>query len=491
MEWILQNTLKRKVITFVSVILLCFLSGFIYTFFVTSSITDQVDRMFTTSQELKVMRETMTEFENTVDNYLATKSSDSFVQYLNLSSTLNQISNKYAYGKSLNSAYLQLQNISSMLGAYTEIADEAVAYKRGRNTEKYLESFAELLLVGEQIDRKVEAVQSWDFSLNLQTHQALSKQLVTIRLGLVSMTVLLIILSVLFVISFSRNVTRPIAELSSRVEEISRGHYVLEPSEEVYFKEASVLEAAFINMAVNIKRYIEELKDKVETENQLRRSETEKLRMENLLNQAELMALQSQINPHFLFNTLNAGLQLATIENANRTSLFLEDLSDMFRYNIQKLDNQVTVKDEFRNAHNYYDIMKVRFGEALEFEFELDHEVEDVTMPPLILQPLIENALIHGFKSQMTAGVIRVKAYPDQNWVLLVVEDNGDGIQEDVLEELNRKTFSKTPKGGHTTGLGLENVYERLKHYYQNKCEMTFESVYGQYTKVILKIPGG
>lgn len=490
MEWLTQNTLKKKVITFVLVILLCFLSGFFYTFYITSKITDQIDQMFTTSLELKQMREVMTNFENSVDNYLATKSSDSFVQYLNYSNELQRTSEKYAFGKSQNSAYLQLQNISSMLKDYTDKAGEAIEFKRARNTEKYLQSFAELLTIGSHIDNKVSDVQSWDFAINLENHLVLSEQMVTIRWGLITMIFLLIVLSVLFVFSFSREVTKPISELSERVEDISKGKYTLKRTDDVYFKEASVLESAFVDMAQNIKVYIEELKDKVETENQLRKSETEKLKMENMLNQAELMALQSQINPHFLFNTLNAGLQLAIIEDAPRTSKFMEDLSDMFRYNIQRLDNEVTIKDEFENAMNYYDIMKVRFGKSLTFEFDLEDSVKDVKMPPLILQPLIENALIHGFKSQMRDGRIVVRAKMTEDQVELSVEDNGDGMDSAVLEALNSKRFSQSVRReGHTTGLGLGNVYERLRHYYRGECAMHFESALDQYSKVVLNIP--
>jgi sensor histidine kinase YesM len=186
-------------------------------------------------------------------------------------------------------------------------------------------------------------------------------------------------------------------------------------------------------MAHNINQYINELEGKVETENKLRISETEKLKMQNLLRQAEIMALQSQINPHFLFNTLNAGMQLAYIEGADRTAAFLDHLGKLFRYNIQRLDKLVTLGDEIDNAKNYYALMKVRFGESLHMQFEVDEQACSAGMPPIILQPIIENALIHGFEQKTTEGRIDIAVRRDGDFAVITIEDNGEGMDASTL----------------------------------------------------------
>lgn len=487
---LLHNTLKRKVFIFMLVILLCFLTGFVYTFYVTFKVNKQINQMFTTSIMLNQMNSEMDQFETYLESYLASKNSDSFVQYLNYYNLLADRATKIQNTESIYASSLQMQNIGKLLSAYLDTSENAIEYKRGRNTEAYLASYSKLLKISSYIDLKVSSLEQKDFKLNLQNYMILTEKFNDIQISLIVIVALLIILSVLFVFTFSKNVTGPIEALSKQAEDIAKGKYHFEREKGNHFREAELLRDTFYDMASHIQEYISELRDKVETENKLRLSETEKLKMQNSLNQAELMALQSQINPHFLFNTLNAGVQLAIIEDAERTGNFLEVLSTLFRYNIQSLQNKVRLVDEFSNAEKYYALMQVRFGTQFKFTFDLEACVSDIEMPPLILQPLLENALIHGFRNKTEAGIIEIKAYQVPEYVMIEITDNGEGISQTDLEKLNRGDFRKmSERGGHTTGLGLGNVYDRLKHFFETDGIMTFESVINEYTRVIIKLP--
>lgn len=385
---------------------------------------------------------------------------------------------------------LQLTNISKLLEAYLEAAKEATDYKRARNTELYLEKFSEMLTIRAYIDEKVDQILKWDYDMTLISYMALSEKIRSIQIGLVTMTFLLITLSVLFVYTFSTQVTRPIVALSSRALAISEGRYDGATDKVRGFKEAKVLEHTFDVMTQNIKRYIEELRDKVVTENRLRLSEIEKLKMKNLLNEAELMALQSQINPHFLFNTLNAGLQLAIIEDAERTSVFIENLSGLFRYNIQPLTNKVTLKDEVANVKQYAALMKVRYGDGIVFDFAIEKITENVRMSPLILQPLIENAIIHGFSEKLSNRKIEVSAFRKDAFTHIIVEDNGKGIPDFMIEAFNQGAFTGHKKAkSHTTGLGLGNVFERITHL-GGELKFTSESHQGTRVEIIFPVGG-
>ncbi len=486
----LSNTLKRKVFTFILVILLCFLSGFVYTFYVTFKVNSQINQMFTTSIILNEMKEDMNQFETYLEAYLASKDSDSFVQYLDYYNKLGDLVKEVSSADSPYASSLQMQNIGKLLRAYLEQSETAIEFKRGRNTEGYLASYSELLKTSSYIDLKVTHLENSDFKVNLENYMQLTAQFEEIQVSLVAIVALLIVLSILFVFTFSTNVTRPIEELSRQAENIASGIYQFDRVKGNHFREAELLRDTFYDMGTHIQEYIAELKDKVDTENKLRLSETEKLRMQNSLNQAELMALQAQINPHFLFNTLNAGMQLAIIEDAERTSNFLEDLSSLFRYNIQSLQNKVKLSDEFENARRYYELMRVRFGNQFNFTFELDAEVQDVEMPPLILQPILENALIHGFRNKTENGNISIKAYLAQQSVIIEITDNGEGISKIDLEKLNAGDFRKmSDNGGHTTGLGLGNVFERLRHFFDTPNIMQFDSRLDTYTKVTITLP--
>jgi sensor histidine kinase YesM len=457
---------------------------------VTFKVNGQINEMFTTSIMLKEMKSDMAEFESNLELYLASKSSDNFVQYLDyytqLSDVVDMVENEASpYAKSL-----QMNNISKLLTSYLEISEKAIEYKRGRNTEAYLTAYSDLLKISGFIDMKVAHLEEVDFGVNLENYQQLTKQFEEIQMNVALIVILLIVLSVLFVFTFSTNVTSPIVELSRQAEDISKGIYRVERVKGNHFKEAELLKDTFYEMASHIQEYISELEDKVDTENKLRVSETEKLKMQNSLNEAELMALQSQINPHFLFNTLNAGMQLAIIEDAERTGRFLEVLSSLFRYNIQSLQNKVTLRDEFDNAQKYYELMRVRFGSQIVFDFELDENAALIEMPPLILQPIIENALIHGFKNKMETGHIQIVASVEGDFVRIEIVDNGEGIKISDLHRLNEGDFRKmSERGGHTTGLGLGNVYERLKHFFSVDHIMHFDSEPKHFTKVVITLP--
>jgi len=486
----LRNTLKRKVLSFILVILLCFLSGFVYTFYVTFKVNEQINQMFTTSIVLNAMKDDMDQFETHLEAYLASKDSDSFVQYLDDYNKLNDLVNAVQVDGGPYTSSLQMQNIGKLLSKYLDQSELAIEYKRGRNTEGYLAAFSDLLKTSYYIDFKVVHLENSDFKTNLENYMQLTAQFKDIQVSLVAIVTLLIALSFLFVFTFSTNVTRPIEELSRQAENIASGIYQFERVKGNHFTEAELLKDAFYDMATHIQDYIGELKDKVDTENKLRLSETEKLRMQNSLNQAELMALQAQINPHFLFNTLNAGMQLAIIEDAERTGNFLEDLSSLFRYNIQSLHNKVRLMDEFENARRYYELMRVRFGNQFNFKFALEDDVENIEMPPLILQPIIENALIHGFKNKTENGTISIVAYSSPQEVIIEITDNGEGITQSDLEKLNLGDFANmSDNGGHTTGLGLGNVFERLKHFFDAPNLMRFESQMDTYTKVTITLP--
>ncbi|OJV66689.1 MAG: hypothetical protein BGO41_04505 [Clostridiales bacterium 38-18] len=489
-DLLMHNTLKRKVFSFILVIMLCFLTGFLYTFYVTYKVNQEINQMFTTSILLNEMNTEMDSFETNLESYLASKNSDSFVLYLDLYNKLNDKAKRIEDDESVYSTNLQMQNIGMLLSAYLDVSEDAIEFKRGRNTEGYLASYSQLLKISSYIDLKVSILERMDFKVNLQNYMQLSEQFKDIQLNLVAIVMLLIVLSILFVFTFSKNVTGPIEALSRQAEDIAKGKYDFEPEQGNHFREAELLRDTFYDMASHIQEYINELRDKVETENKLRVSETEKLKMQNSLNQAELMALQSQINPHFLFNTLNAGVQLAIIEDAERTGNFLEVLSKLFRYNIQSLQNKVRLCDEFDNAEKYYELMKVRFKDQFTFKFELDPEVREIEMPPLILQPLLENALIHGFRNKTETGNMMIWAYPDEEAVIIEIWDDGEGIEKDELERLNSGDFRKvSERHGHTTGLGLGNVYDRLKHFFNTDQIMRFESEKDKYTRVIIKLP--
>ena len=187
---------------------------------------------------------------------------------------------------------------------------------------------------------------------------------------------------------------------------------------------------AFNKMKGSIRNYIQALHSKAEMEAELMEKEMQNLKMQTLLNNAQLQSLQSQINPHFLFNTLNAGVQLSMLEEADKTTYFLENVAAVFRYNVRGLNQEVTLKDEINSVRAYLDLMKVRFGDAVKvIENIEDSEMLDMSMPPLILQPIVENSCIHGIGEKEGGGTISISICKTAEYGIIKIEDNGSNMQ--------------------------------------------------------------
>lgn len=228
----------------------------------------------------------------------------------------------------------------------------------------------------------ISRIRELEFTRNLQDYLQLSRRIEVLKGVFIAMTGVIVALSIVFIYDFTHRLTDPIEQLSDYAAAISQGNYSLPVAVTGAYREADLLSGTLSDMARSIKNNIDILQERAEMENRLRMSEIENLKMQNLLKNAEYTALQSQINPHFLFNTLNAGTQLANLEDAEKTGEFMENLATMFRYNIQRLDNTVTLEEELESVRNYCRLMQVRFADMIRFEFDVEGPVRQVKMPP-------------------------------------------------------------------------------------------------------------
>lgn len=491
MRFMKGDNIRQRVTFFTFILLMSLITGYVSFFFITLEFSKNFNAMFNRSLELKSMARTLETFEYHLETYLNTKDSDSFIAYLDQYNILEAQRESFNEGLSYDENQLLVNNISNILDTYLEKSQKAIEYKRARNTGKYIETFNDVKRLSGYINETINKINALEFSDNLQDYVVMSERIEDLKVAFMLMTVAIVVLSIVFIYDFTKKITAPIEALSDYAMEISKGNYDLPDTRQEYYQEAELLANTFSDMSKSIKNYISELKGKVETENKLRLTETENLKIQNLLKQAELTALQSQINPHFLFNTLNAGVQLANLEDAERTSEFLDNLSNMFRYNIQSLENTVTVKDEMRNVQNYYHLMRVRFGDYLQLHLNVDESVMDLTMPPLILQPIIENSLIHGFEDKEDTGIVEVNVEKEEYGAKITIKDNGQGISPEQIQKLIANKFdteNDENHKGHTTGLGLSNVYQRLENFYGSKDVLEMASNVGEYTQITVHI---
>jgi two-component system LytT family sensor kinase len=194
------------------------------------------------------------------------------------------------------------------------------------------------------------------------------------------------------------------------------------------------------------------------------------------LNEARLAALTSQINPHFLFNTLNSVSSLIR-SNPEQARSVVYRLSSILRRLLRKTDNLTPLREELAFIDNYMTIEMVRFGEKLRFIKEIDPETLDRLVPSMLLQPLIENSIRHGLATKVDGGMIRVRSYLAEGRLHLVVEDDGVGIPETRLATLFEQ------------GIGVSNVNERMKVLYGPDYRMWIDSKPGEGTRTGIEIP--
>jgi len=197
---------------------------------------------------------------------------------------------------------------------------------------------------------------------------------------------------------------------------------------------------------------------------------------QRLVSEARLQALTSQINPHFLFNTLNSVSSLIRI-NPEQARAVVHTLSKILRRLLQKHESFNPLREELSFIDDYMSIEMVRFGDSLRFVKEVDPEVLDRLVPSMMLQPLVENSLRHGLASKVNGGMVRVRGSLVDGWLHLLVEDDGVGIPESAMAKLFEQ------------GIGISNVNERLKVVFGNDYRMWIDSKPGEGTRTQIEIP--
>lgn len=210
--------------------------------------------------------------------------------------------------------------------------------------------------------------------------------------------------------------------------------------------------------------------------------------LEKSLKVSELKALQSQVNPHFLFNTLNTIARLAMLENAVKTEEVVFALADLLRYSLQKLGQMVSLREEIYHIMKYLRIQEIRFPDRINAEILISEEIMEFRVPIMTLQPLIENAIVHGLEQKIDGGKISITGDVEDNFVSIKVSDNGQGMGEEKVQQVMLMQ-EHTSGHGHTTGIGIANVYKRLTYQFGPNCRFLLESAPQKGTQITIGIP--
>lgn len=279
---------------------------------------------------------------------------------------------------------------------------------------------------------------------------------------------------------FARSFVSPVLAVQQAARKIAQGNLMVEPLTYSRDDELGDMSQDFNRMVELLGIQLEELWEKHSLEEKLYQEQIEHYRVAAKLKDSELRLLQARINPHFLFNTLNMILLTGQNEHAEKTTKMIRTLSAQLRYSLSNLDRVVTLQDELDHVQNYFDLSALRFQERLQFQIDADHTLDTLPVPALILQPLVENSILHGAKDNPNASIVGVSVRQIGDRAEITVYDDGRGMTRKKIDDL----MNRIENNQESNAIGLYNVFTRLRLLYGERVEYSISSIPNNYTEV-------
>ena len=484
--------LRTKLSTVIVGTMLAILIVNVFLYVNINKITRQMDEIYAGNIRLNELDDALDRLQSSMSGYLNTKSTDSLAEYFDARQTFEDKLSILDTDITDNKLKLMERDIYYMSQDYLDLLSEIIEAKRGRNVEKYKDSFEDSEKIYGYIVSYIADLNSYRFRGNIESYMALSSAMGFLEVFSLGMLVIVAIFDIILVVLVTGNITRPLHELSKAADKVSAGKLDEVGQVKVHSRdEVGSVTVAFNQMVSSIPDYLERLREGMEKEQLLKEKE---LMMEAHLKDAHLKYLQAQINPHFLFNTLNAGTQLAMMEHADRTYEYIQNVAAFFRYNVSEKD-EVTLREEIELVDTYIYILNVRFAGDIHFSKEIeDDELLNARLPGMVLQPIVENCINYGIRDIEREGKITLSVYSGDGSVYISVADNGVGMKQEIIQSILSGDYtskdieaSKDKKGN---GVGLKNVIERLKLYFDGRNDIEIISNgRDQGTEVVITIP--
>jgi len=482
----LRNSFRIQMVLSVFGVFILLVLSTTYILFSSIRMQEIADSSFQKERNLKSMQESLMTYQTPLLEYLSTRSSNALAKLLVDSQTLrNKIPANMP--KSTDSTELREREVYALILSFLDMADAAVEAKRGRNIAGYIPVYEEMTRLLKYINEEVEKLSTERFRDQLDAYGVFVADFRNIQLWNLLFIIFISFFSILLLLRAVEKMTDPMVRLSEMATELSDGHFGVEDIKTSSIYEIDHVVEAFNRMKNEIGKYIEEIRWQENIKQEYMQERLRNLKMEELVRRMEIYTLQAQMNPHFLFNTLNTGMQLAIVEGADRTGEYMEYLSLLFRHNIRNKDSIVPLRHEIEGLKYYFYILKVRFPKNLDLVLDYPEEMLDgYRIPVSILQPLVENCVVHAFKNSAGPSSIVVRIEKRRSDLVLTVADNGCGISAEIVEGL----LHPLPIDESSSRvMGLENVIQRLYFFYPDKKDVIeIESASGSGTTITIRI---
>ncbi len=309
-------------------------------------------------------------------------------------------------------------------------------------------------------------------------------RLIGLPIVLSLVNILLLIGMIKFAKLMNRSILVPVTKLAQAASKAS-GNMFDVPDVEVYNQdEIGKLVLMFNHMKDVARENILFAEEKRLAQIKLHEEALEKIEVEKRLESMKLELLKSQINPHFLFNTLNVIAGMANLEEAATTEKMITALSGLFRYNLKTHEVEVQLARELKVAEDYMYLQQMRFGSRISYETDIRVD-ENVLVPAFMLQPLVENAILHGAACKEDSTRIKVRIWENEEYLKIAVIDSGAGIEREELKALRKRVVMDDYKHN---GIGVGNIYKRIMSMYEGST-FNIYSIYRKGTLVKICIP--
>jgi len=473
-----MNTIQKKIWMLAAIVLFAMIAIWLTLTFYNQKMQTQYNDILQRYLQMNEVTSASQQMVTDLNNFLLSPTDDTANQLEETKERLLVVQSTVYELRNMENEFA-LTNYSHLIESFIETVDRSVMFQVQDENESSLAEFTEANRISMYISEMTLTI----LDTELKTYERFYRGIIDQSTELEKLGVWLLLLItgvvILFTYWFSRSITKPVEQLTKAANELAKGRFdqaiKVDSNDEIAF-----LAKTFDHMRGNINELIIEIQQKAQIESELQESKLH-------LQESQLKNLQSQINPHFLFNTLNTLSKKAYLDGAEETSDLLVSVAALLRYNLKRLDRSVSLYEEAFVLKQYMEIQKARFSDRLTFHTDLDDSCSAYQIPSLTLQPLIENAVIHAIEPAEDGGEIwfRIKDAGQDVWV--EIEDNGCGMDEVKQNQLLKEMV--IPVEGHSTGIGFSNVMKRLQLFYGKTGLVEIDSGIGKGTKITLKLP--
>lgn len=456
-------------------------------FFGTNRSIRKLNQVYATSIRLNELEEQLTETQKQFVGYMNTRSDAAEDGFRTGLIKMQDLTHGITPEVVRNPAGLLERNIFYLSESYYEKTLASVRKKRSFELS-YQEDFREAGHIYNYLLTSIRSLNGLRFQMNSSKYEQTFQSMMVLENYILTILILLSLFELILLYDLMGFMIQPLRKLSEKAEEIARGNMEVILPEMKSLDEVGILNRAFSQMMDSVRAGIREIRSSAEREMKLKEKE---LLTETLLKDAQLKYYQAQISPHFLFNTLNAGQQLAMMEGAERTYSFINNTAEFFRGQLHGAGAVSSIRQELQLLEHYMYIMNVRFSGEYQLKKQIDERYLDLSFPGMVMQPIVENSIHYAFPEEKEEKCIFISMHPEGRDFILSISDNGVGIEEEKIREILEAPIeveAKTIKR-ESNGVGLRNVRERLRLFYERQDVFHIRRKESGGTEVLIRIP--